>query len=102
MAAARRAVGDHRAFLIGEAKRLADAVKVIVEVVDPEADTVLVARAHGVIEAPESDQIAIAEIGIGPRHGAALDIVRIEQLLGGDAAQHKSELPGEVVRILHA
>ena len=102
MSAARRAVGDDRALLIGEAERLANRVQMVIEVVDPKADAVLIARAHGIVEAAEANQVAVGKIGVGLRHRAALDIVGLEQLVGGDPAQHVSELPGEVVRILHA
>ena len=60
MAAARRAVGNDRAPLVAEAERLADAVQVIVEVVDPEANVVLVARADRLIHAQEEERRRIA------------------------------------------
>jgi hypothetical protein len=46
MPARHRAVGEHRAFLVVEAQRLADAVQVVVHVVQPEGDAVRVAAAR--------------------------------------------------------
>jgi hypothetical protein len=102
MAALGRPVGDHRAFLIGEAQRLADAVQVIVEVIDPEADVIVVAGADRLLHAQEPRAVADAEVGIGLRHRPALDIVAVEQPVRGPAPQHIDQLPGEVVRVLHA
>ena len=68
------AVGDHRALFVSEAQRLPDAVKVVVHIVDPEADAVLVVRDRIAWSMrQEADAVAEAEVGVGLRDRPALD-----------------------------
>src|ERR1700681_286864 len=93
MSATRRAVRYHRALLIAKAERLADAVQMVIEVVDPEADEILIARPDRLIDTAEANEVAEAEVRIRLRHRPALDVVTVEQLFRCQAAQHISELP---------
>ena len=54
------------------------------------------------LDAAEAHAVAEAEIGVGLRDRPALDVVAVEQPRVGPAAQHEGQLPGEVVRVLHA
>ena len=97
-----RAIGDYRALFVAEVQRLADAVQVVVHVVQPEGDAVRLAAARRRLHVAVAMPVAEREIRVAVRHRPPLDVVGVQQLVVGPAAQHVGQLPGQVVRVLHA
>ena len=85
-----RAVGDDRVALVAEAEGLADAVQVVVGVLDPEGDAILVAGCDGILDQLEPLPVQEAEVGIRFRDRTALCLVRVQQTIRSLAVQHEA------------
>ena len=83
------AVENHGAFLIVVSEVLADAVQVIVHIVDPELDAVWIARAHCVVGESDAQAIAEAEIRVGLRHRTPFARIAVEQFVVGPALENE-------------
>ena len=68
---------------------LADAMKVIVHIVDPKPDPIWIARTDRVVGEADPQTIAEAEIGVGLRNRTAFAGIAVEQAFIGPALQNE-------------